>query len=87
MANETSIENKQIDGVPLTETDNANSLELLKQLSVELQQIRKHLVLEGHQDESVLQEKAILLVEKGLCYSRFVLSICFLIFIIIMWAQ
>ncbi|KAL8163249.1 UNVERIFIED_CONTAM: hypothetical protein K2H54_015602 [Gekko kuhli] len=87
VADETSMENKQIDGATLPETDNANSLVLLKQLSMELQQIRKHLVLEGNQVESVLEEKAFLLMEKGLCYIRLVLSICFLIYIIIKWRQ
>ncbi|XP_048343367.1 5-hydroxytryptamine receptor 3A-like [Sphaerodactylus townsendi] len=57
VTDETSMENKQINEGTLPETDNANSLVLLKRLSVELQQIRKHLVLEGHQDEPVLQDK------------------------------
>lgn len=81
------MENKQINDVPVPETDSANSLVLLKQLSVEVQQIRKHLVLEEHQVESVPQEKAFLLLKKGLSYTRMVLSICFLIFIIIKWKQ
>ncbi|XP_054832285.1 5-hydroxytryptamine receptor 3A-like [Eublepharis macularius] len=89
LIDETSMENKPVNEVTLPETNNANGHMVLKQMSVELQQIRKHLVLERQQRalESDLQEKTYLLVDKGLRYIRLVLSICFLIFIIIKWRQ
>ncbi|KAJ6660320.1 hypothetical protein lerEdw1_017743, partial [Lerista edwardsae] len=74
----------------LQEKDSANNLGFLKDLSMELQEIKKHLALEGHHvaPEAVKQQdKSLLLLEKVLIYSRLLLSIIFLIYICIKWTQ
>ncbi|XP_061469358.1 5-hydroxytryptamine receptor 3A-like [Rhineura floridana] len=84
-----SKENKQAVELPLPGKADEDSLMFLKELNAELQQIKKHLALEECQDdpESVLWNKNMLLVEKGLYYTRLTLSVIFLIFTIVQWSR
>ncbi|XP_077780308.1 5-hydroxytryptamine receptor 3A-like [Podarcis muralis] len=63
------------------------SLVFLKHINAELQQIRKHLSLEECQDdsESVVWDNMILLVEKGLYFTRLIFSLIFLTFVAMQW--
>ncbi|XP_053144502.1 5-hydroxytryptamine receptor 3A-like [Hemicordylus capensis] len=74
---------------PFPEKDNADSVVFLKHLNVELQEIKKHLALEGCQDapEADAQDRSLIFMEKGLTCIRLVLSIIFLIYIIIKWTH
>nr|XP_028576945.1 5-hydroxytryptamine receptor 3A-like [Podarcis muralis] len=83
-------ENQPADGFPLPAKDSEDdSLVFLKHLNMELQQIKKHLSLEERQDdpESVAWDKTMVLVEKGLYYTRLILSVIFLAVIIIQWTR
>ncbi|ETE73528.1 hypothetical protein L345_00635, partial [Ophiophagus hannah] len=81
---EIDMENKPTREFPLVEHDNADSLVFLKQVTLELQQIRKHLALEEGKEVSgpALQDKYVRL-EKCLCYTRLILSLGFIAFIVI----
>ncbi|XP_067321651.1 5-hydroxytryptamine receptor 3A-like [Anolis sagrei] len=72
---------------PLAESSTlADSLAFLKHLDGELQQNKKRLALDMGQD--VTEHHEILLpVAKALCYIRLILSMMFLAFIIISWAN
>ncbi|XP_034963847.2 5-hydroxytryptamine receptor 3A [Zootoca vivipara] len=83
-------ENQPADGFPLPAKDSEDdNLVFLKHLNMELQQIKKHLSLEEHQGdpESVAWDKTMVLMEKGLYYTRLILSVIFLAVIIIQWTR
>lgn len=74
----------------LQEKDSANNLGFLKDLNVELQEIKKQLAQERHHiapNAVKQQDKSFLLLERVLIYSRLLLSIIFLIFICVKWMQ
>ncbi|XP_026557949.1 5-hydroxytryptamine receptor 3A-like, partial [Pseudonaja textilis] len=85
---EIDMENKQTREFPLVENDNADSLVFLKQVTLELQQIKKHLALEEGKEVSgpALQDKYVRL-EKCLCYTRLILSLGFIAFIVVQWTS
>ncbi|KAL7989466.1 hypothetical protein Chor_012132 [Crotalus horridus] len=83
---EIAMENKPTREFPLVENDITDSLVFLKQLSLELQQIKKHLALEESKEVSgpAIQDKYVHL-GKCLCYIRLVLSLGFIAFIVVQW--
>lgn len=82
------MENKPTREFPLVENDNTDSLVFLKQLSLELQQIKKHLALEEGKEVSgpAIQDKYVHL-GKCLCYIRLILSLGFIAFIVVQWTS
>ncbi|XP_067321650.1 5-hydroxytryptamine receptor 3A-like [Anolis sagrei] len=79
--------NDQSTPFPLAESSTlVDSLAFLKHLDGELQQNKKHLALEEGQDVTEHHE-SMLPMEKGLYYIRLILSLMFLAFIIISWAN
>ncbi|XP_062977572.1 5-hydroxytryptamine receptor 3A-like [Elgaria multicarinata webbii] len=85
LATEMAKDNK----LPSPEKDSADNLVFLQHLNVELQQIKKHLALEDCQDapSSVKKDKTFLWVEKWLYFTRLLLSLAFLAYVIIQWAR
>lgn len=82
------MENKPTREFPLVENDNTDSLVFLKQVTLELQQIKKHLALEEGKEVSgpPIQNKFVQL-GKCFCYIRLILSLGFIAFIVVQWAS
>ncbi|XP_063152648.1 5-hydroxytryptamine receptor 3A-like [Candoia aspera] len=86
VGDEILMENKPTTALPLAENDITDSLMLLKQLNMELQQIKKHLALEeGKEIPGPAKQDKLIQLEKYLYYIRLVLSLSFIAFIIIEW--
>ncbi|XP_025022310.1 5-hydroxytryptamine receptor 3A-like [Python bivittatus] len=84
---EILMENKPTTELPLAENDNTDSLVLLKQLNMELQQMKKHLVLEESKIFGPAKQDKLLQLENYLYYSRLILSLSFIAFIAVQWTQ
>ncbi|XP_034264587.1 5-hydroxytryptamine receptor 3A-like [Pantherophis guttatus] len=85
---EIDMGNKPTREFPLVENDNTDSLVFLKQVTLELQQIKKHLALEEGKEVSgpPIQKKCVQL-GKCLFYIRFILSLGFIVFIVVQWTS